>query len=174
MTHVITPAMRKMPTSAPFPVPVRLALAILPVIAASGLGGLATQAGLTVWYAGLTRPSFTPPNWVFGPVWTVLFAMIAWSAYRVLSLVPGTPGRTAALWAYGAQLVLNTAWSFAFFWLQSTLAGLLVIVPLLASILVTIRLFWPLDRLAGGLLVPYAAWVSYATALNVALWWLNR
>jgi tryptophan-rich sensory protein len=153
--------------------PARLALAVLPVIAASGLGGLVTRAAVPVWYAGLARPAFNPPNWVFGPVWTVLFAMIALSAYRILSLAPGMPGRREALWAYALQLALNTAWSFAFFGLQSTLAGLVVIVPLLAAILLTIRLFWPLDRVAAWLLVPYAAWVSYATVLNAALWWLN-
>ncbi len=170
MTPVSTPAMRKISALSR---PARLALAVLPVIAASGLGGLVTRAAVPVWYAGLARPAFNPPNWVFGPVWTVLFAMIALSAYRILSLAPGTPGRREALWAYALQLALNTAWSFAFFGLQSTLAGLVVIVPLLAAILLTIRLFWPLDRVAAWLLVPYAAWVSYATVLNAALWWLN-
>ena len=170
MTHVSTPAMRKIKPS----VPLRVALAVGPVIGASLLGGLVTRANLAGWYAALVRPSFNPPNWVFGPVWTVLFAMMAIAAYRILSTAPGTPGRAGALRAYALQLGLNTAWSFAFFGLNSPAAGFVVILPLLASILLTIRLFRPLDAPAAWLLVPYAAWVGYATVLNGALWWLNR
>lgn len=150
----------------------RLALAIGPVVAASLLGGLVTRANIPGWYAGLARPSFTPPNWIFGPVWTLLFAAIALSAYRILSLPP-SPARTAALRAYALQLALNVLWSYAFFGLNSPLAGLAVIVPLLLSIALAIRLFWPLDRIAAALLVPYLAWVGYATALNAAIWQLN-
>ncbi len=152
----------------------RLALAVLPVVAASALGSLATRANIPTWYAGLEKPFFTPPNWVFAPVWTVLFAMIALAAYRILSVPRDHPGRAGALWAYGAQLVLNTAWSVAFFGLRSPGLGLIVIALLIAAIALTIRRFAPLDRPAAWLLAPYLAWVSYASALNLAIWWLNR
>ncbi len=160
------PAAGRMP-----PLPRALAAAA-PVAAASLVGGLVTRPEIPGWYAGLVKPAFTPPNWVFGPVWTVLFAMIALSAYRILSRPP-SPARRAALVAFAVQLALNTAWSFAFFGLRSPLAGLLVIVPLWASIALTIARFAPLDRPAAWLLVPYLAWVSYASALNAAIWWLN-
>ncbi len=166
MTHAAQPLTRRMS------LPLRLALAVAPVMAAALLGGLVTRANIPTWYAAIERPSFTPPNGVFGPVWTVLFAMIALSAYRILSRPP-SPARRGALAVFAAQLALNTAWSFAFFGLRSPLAGLLVIVPLWASIALTIARFAPLDRTAAWLLVPYLAWVSYATALNIAIWWLN-
>jgi len=151
----------------------RLALALLPVIAAAALGNLITAPNIPAWYAALNKPGFTPPNWLFGPVWTALYAGMAYAAFRVLSLPQSTEGRRGALILFFAQLALNAAWSWAFFGLRSPLAGLVVILPLLALILATIRAFAPLDRVAGLLLVPYAAWVAYATALNIAIWRLN-
>jgi tryptophan-rich sensory protein len=159
----------------PHPIPAwqRLLLAVLPVVAAGALGSIATTPQIPTWYAGLTKPGFTPPNWLFGPVWTALYAMMAYAAWRILSLPPGTPGRRGALAAFFAQLALNAAWSWAFFGAQSPAAGLVVIVALVAAIGLTIRLFWPLDRTAAWLLVPYAAWVAYATALNAEILRLN-
>ena len=151
----------------------RALLAIGPVMAAAALGSLVTTPNIPTWYAGLAKPSFTPPNRAFGPVWGLLYLGMMIAAWRLLSLAPWQRGRGAALAAFFVQLALNAAWSWAFFGLRSPLAGLLVIVPLLAGILVTIRLAWPLDRLASALLVPYAAWVAYATALNFAIWRLN-
>jgi translocator protein len=153
--------------------PARLLLAIVPVLAAAGLGSLATTPNIPTWYRGLEKPFFTPPDWVFGPVWTALYALMALAVFRVLGTPAGLPDRRAALTAFSVQLALNAAWSWAFFALRSPLAGLLVIVPLLGAILVTIRLFRPLDRIAAWCLVPYAVWVAYATALNLAIWWLN-
>jgi tryptophan-rich sensory protein len=151
----------------------RALIAVAPVAAAAFLGNLATLPNIPTWYAGLAKPGFTPPNGVFGPVWTVLYALMAYAAWRILSRPKETPGRGAAVAAFFVQLALNAAWSWAFFWLRSPAAGLLVILPLLATIVATIRLFWPLDRLAAALLVPYAAWVAFATALNAAIWRLN-
>jgi translocator protein len=152
----------------------RIALAILPVIAASVLGGLVTGPAIPVWYAGLIKPSFNPPSWVFGPVWTLLYAMMAYSAFRVLSLPIPIPGRKPALILFFVQLALNAAWSPAFFGLNSPLAGLIIIIPLLAAILATLVAFWQWEKIAALLLVPYAFWVSFATLLNTAIWWLNR
>lgn len=148
-------------------------IAILPVVVASLLGSAATVPRIPTWYATLAKPPFNPPNWVFAPVWTVLYAMMAYSVFRILRLADGTPGRGGALAAYHAQLALNLLWSFAFFSMQSPAMGLAVILPLLATILVTIRLFARLDRISARLLWPYAAWVAFATLLNLSIWWLN-
>lgn len=149
-------------------------IAILPVTAASLLGSAATLPQIPTWYASLAKPPFNPPNWLFAPVWTALYAMMALAVFRILRLPPGRPGRGGALAAYHLQLGLNLLWSFAFFVLQNPPAGLAVILPLLIMILVTIRLFMPLDRVSAGLLWPYAAWVAFATLLNLSIWWLNR
>ena len=149
-------------------------LAVVTVVAASMIGNFVTLPRIETWYAALVKPSFNPPNWLFGPVWTILFAMMAYAVFRILQQPAGTPGRAGALTAYWVQLVLNPLWSIAFFGLTSPLLGLVVIVPFLAAILVTIARFRRLDGLAAMLLWPYAAWVSFATVLNAAIWWLNR
>ena len=144
------------------------------VISASALGGLATAPNIPGWYAGLAKPSFNPPNWIFGPVWSLLYAMMGYAVYRVMRLPEATPGRMAALVVFFGQLALNAVWSWAFFAANSTTLGLAVIIPLLALIILTILRFRPLDRTAALLLVPYAAWVGFATVLNAAIWHLNR
>lgn len=149
-------------------------MAIIPVFATSFLGSLATMPQITGWYTTIVKPSFNPPNWVFGPAWTILFIMMAYAFWRVLKLDPKTPGRRAAIAIFLVQLVFNAGWSWAFFWGQSPLAGLVVIVFLWLSIAVNIAAFWRLERTAGLLLVPYLAWVSFASALNVAIFALNR
>ena len=148
-------------------------LAIAPVLAASALGGWATYPQIGGWYAGLVKPSFNPPNGVFGPVWTTLYAMMAFAFWRVLRLPAGTPGRLAAIFAFLAQIIFNTLWSFAFFAARSPAAGLVVIVALWVTIVATILTFARLDRAAAWLLAPYLAWVSFAAALNFAIWKLN-
>lgn len=150
------------------------ALALGAVVATSAVGQIATYPNLATWYAGLVKPPFNPPNWVFAPVWTSLYALMAFAAWRILRLPADTPGRGAALAAFFGQLVLNAAWSWMFFGANNTLLGLLNIVPQLVLIAVTIVLFHRLDRIAAWCLVPLAAWVAYATLLNGALWWLNR
>lgn len=150
-----------------------LLMAALPVGLAAFLGSLATRPSIPTWYATLEKPFFTPPNWLFAPVWTLLYAMMAYAAYRVLRLPADTPGRRRALAVFYGQLFLNAAWSFAFFAFRSPEAGLAVIAALLAGIVWTLRLFAPLDRTAAWLLVPYLAWVSYASAVNLAFVVLN-
>ncbi len=157
----------------PMPPLTRAAAAFLPVLLAAALASVATQPNIPTWYAGLEKPAFTPPNWVFAPVWSLLYLAMAAAAWRILSLPDKRPERRAALTAFYIQLALNAAWSFAFFAAHSPLAGLFVIAGLLAAILWTIRRFALLDRLSAWLLVPYAAWVAYASALNVAIWRLN-
>jgi benzodiazapine receptor len=158
----------------PTPALWRFLIAVLPVVAAGTLGSIATTPNIPTWYAGLAKPGFTPPNWVFGPAWTLLYAMMAYAVWRILSRPADGTGRRGAVTAFFVQLALNALWSWAFFAAHSPAAGLVVIVALIIAILVTIRRFWTLDTVAGALLVPYLAWVSYATALNAAIWHLNR
>lgn len=149
-------------------------IAATPVALAGALGNIATIPNIPTWYAALIRPPLTPPNWLFGPVWTLLYLLMAIAFYRVLRLNPATSGRTRALGVFLLQLVLNAAWSFAFFGAHSPALGLLTILPMLALIIATIILFRPLDRTAAWCLAPYAAWVSFATYLNAGFWWFNR
>jgi len=124
------------------------------------------------WYASLTRPSYAPPNWVFGPVWTVLYLMIAVSGWLVW-ISPKSRYKRAAMTAFGVQLVLNAAWSALFFGLHQSGWALAEICGLWLAILTTIILFRRLSIPAARLLVPYFAWVSFAAVLNYGFWSLN-
>jgi tryptophan-rich sensory protein len=154
--------------------PVATAVAVvLACVLLGAAGGLITAPQIQSWYTTIQKPGFTPPNWVFGPVWTLLYALqgvAAWLLWR-----SGVDNRATriALGLFGVQFLLNLAWSPAFFGLESPLLGLVVILPLLAAILATMAAAWRVDRRATLLLVPYVAWVGFATALNYAIWSLN-
>jgi tryptophan-rich sensory protein len=138
------------------------------------LAAWATQTSVTTWYPTLTKPSFTPPDWLFAPVWTLLYAGMGVAA--VLVWRADGADRAAvrrALALFGLQLLLNGGWSVAFFWARSPAGGLLVIAALWATLAGTTRQFYRLRRAAGLLLVPYLLWISYAAALNGAIWLLN-
>jgi tryptophan-rich sensory protein len=135
-------------------------------------GGAITASSVTTWYAALAKPPFNPPDWVFGPVWTVLYVMMALAAWRVWR-ARAAPGARLALGAWALQLALNLCWSLVFFGARMIGAALAEILVLLAAIVVTTLLFWRIDRAAGALLFPYIAWVAFATVLNAALWRLN-
>lgn len=122
------------------------------------------------WYAGLRKPAFNPPNRVFAPVWSLLYLLMAIAAWRVWT----SAGFTLALVLWGLQLALNMAWSWLFFGRHRVDAALLDIVALLAFIGVTTTAFFAIDEWAGILMLPYFAWVAFATVLNFALWTLNR
>ena len=151
----------------------RAGIAALPVVAVAVLGGYATAPNVPGWYAGLAKPPGTPPNWLFGPVWTLLYGAMIVAVWRILALPAGMPGRGAALGLFFVQLVLNGAWSWVFFAGRNPLLGLVVISALLVAIALTIRAFRALDGVAVWLLAPYLAWVAYATWLNLGIWWLN-
>ncbi len=123
-----------------------------------------------LWYAQLAKPPFNPPDWVFAPVWSMLFAMMGVAAGR--AWLRGGRNRPIGLWL--VQLVFNAGWSWLFFGLRRPDLALLEIVVLLSLIVATAVSFWRIDRLAGVLMVPYAAWVAFAGVLNAALWMLNR
>lgn len=129
-----------------------------------------TGDALTGWYTLLVAPLGTPPNWLFGPVWTTLYITLGVAAW----LVWLRPGSYAALRLWGWQLAANAAWPAAFFGLRSPGLGLLVIAVMLGSTGATIYAFHRRRRLAAWLLLPYLAWLSYAAYLNAGFWWLNR
>ncbi|WP_327008328.1 tryptophan-rich sensory protein [Dactylosporangium sp. NBC_01737] len=137
--------------------------------AAALVGGLGV-AGTAGEYDSLAQPSWAPPSWLFGPVWTVLYCCIAVSGW----LVWRRSGWNAALTVFAAQLVLNAIWTPLFFGAGLRGPALVDIVALWVLIGVNIAVFWRRSRLAAGLLLPYWAWVTFATALNASVWWLNR
>jgi len=146
---------------------------VIPVVAASMMGQLATYPNLAPWYQNLAKPALNPPNWLFAPVWTALYAIMAYAVWRILRLAAGTPGRMTALALFFVQLVLDAAWSWMFFGLNDPLAGLLNIVAQWLVILGTIDRFYRLDRVAAWCLFPLAAWVAFACVLNFEIWRLN-
>lgn len=136
------------------------------------IGSLATGPAIPEWYASLRKPAWNPPNWLFGPVWTVLYAMMAVAAWRVWRK-EGFRGARWALAIFFVQLALNMAWTFIFFGAHSPGGAFLEIVILWALILMTAALFRRHDAAAGWMLLPYLLWVGFAAVLNFAIWRLN-
>ena len=130
-------------------------------------GGLATAAGLREWYPTLRKPPFNPPGWVFGPVWTLLYTLIAVAGWRIQA-------NNACLGWFCLQLLLNAVWSPIFFGLRRPGAALVNIALLWLTIVMCLIRFWAVDPQAGWLFVPYLLWVSFASLLNFELWRLNR
>lgn len=135
-------------------------------------GGAVTSTSVDDWYKTLDKPGFTPPDWLFAPVWTAIYALMAIAGWRVWR----ASGFRESLWpllAFLSQLGLNFGWSYLFFGLNLIGAALVEIVVLLGAIVLTAFLFFRRDRLAGVLFAPYAAWVGFALLLNVSIWVLN-
>lgn len=147
-------------------------LAVLPVAVAAWIGNRATLPAIPVWYEGLAKPAFTPPNAVFGPVWTFLFVVMILSFRRILLTPPETPGRRRAIGLFLLQIALNASWSVVFFGLRAPGAAVFLILALDLVVAATIVAFARIDRPAGFVLVPYLAWIGFATALDVGVWWL--
>ena len=146
---------------------------LVAAFSAAAIGGLATARGVVEWYPTLAKPAWTPPSWLFGPVWTVLYATMgvaAWLVWRAAGNFRSAR-RELALW--GIQLTLNAHWSIAFFGMRAPGAALLNILLLWLAISATIVVFRRRSRPAAWLMVPYLAWVTFATALNAAIWRLN-
>lgn len=150
---------------------VGLLVALAVCFSASALGGLATSTSVDSWYLTVAKPSWTPPGWVFAPVWTALYAAMAVAAWLVWR-TGRDPG--PALVAFAVQLALNVLWSVLFFGLRRPDLALIDIGALIIAIVVTSLMFYRRSRLAGALMVPYLLWVSFAAALNGAIWQLNR
>jgi len=141
--------------------------------ATAALGSFFTAPAIDGWYAALVKPELNPPSWVFGPVWSLLYAFMAISAWRVWRLRHKDSCARIALFIYAGHLVLNAFWSVAFFGLQNLSLAFGVILALLSLIAVLIVLFYRVDKLAGILFLPYLAWVSFATYLNLSIMLLN-
>ncbi len=140
--------------------------------AVAGIGGRWTSGEIAGWYRTLKRPTIAPPNWVFGPAWTLLYALMAVAAWRVWLAGP-SPARTCALSLFAGQLALNLAWSWIFFSRHAIGAALVEIWVLWVAIGATMLSFSRLEPIAAWLMAPYLAWVTFAGALNAAFWRLN-
>ena len=139
------------------------------------MGSLFTTAdSLGNWYANLNKPAFNPPNWIFGPVWTTLYIMMGISSFLVWRKGHDSKADRSAIACFIVQLILNAIWTPLFFGLHSPLLGLIDIVLLLAAIILTIVSFFKISATAALLLIPYLAWVSFATVLNASIYLLNR
>jgi benzodiazapine receptor len=151
----------------------KLVVAMALPLAVGGLSGAMTARSVETWYPNLVKPSFNPPAWIFGPVWTVLYLMMGVAAYIVWKRGLDADGVRIALGAFLIQLVLNGLWSLLFFGLKSPSAAFAEILVLWLAIGITVWLFWRVVPAAGALLLPYWAWVSFATVLNGSIWRLN-
>jgi translocator protein len=147
----------------------RAALASFSLLVVGGglLIGALTAPG--PWYQALAKPSFNPPNWLFGPVWTLLYVLIALVGWRIWR----RERSSAAMQLWWLQILLNFLWSPVFFGLEQIGLALVAILMLLGAILAFIACAWKLDRLSTWLFVPYAAWVAFASLLNASIWALN-
>jgi len=135
------------------------------------IGALFTTPAIATWYVGITKPSFNPPNWIFGPVWTILYLLMGLSLYLVWS--QGFEKNKMRMGVFGAQLGLNVVWSVLFFGMGNFGAAFVEILALWVAIAATIVVFYKTSKKASLMLVPYICWVSFAALLNFAIWRLN-
>jgi len=156
-----------------FPDILKLVASVILCQIAGLLGSLFTTPAIPTWYKTLNKPFFTPPNWIFSPVWISLFILMGISLFFVWRRTDHPKFKIAFIFFF-VQLILNILWSVAFFGLKSPLLGLVDIVLLWVAILLTIQHFFKVSKFAGALLLPYLLWVTFAALLNFSLWFLNR
>ena len=149
----------------------KFVISILVSLSAGAIGGIFTSSAITTWYATLTKPSFNPPNWLFGPAWTVLYILMGIALYLVW--VSDKENKKITYIVFFIQLVLNTLWSIVFFGAHQTGWAFFEIVLLWLAILATIIAFHRISKPAAYLLIPYVAWVTFAAILNYSVWVLN-
>jgi len=135
---------------------------------AGAIGSLATIPNIPTWYAALAKPPLNPPNWVFGPVWSLLYLLMGIALALVILERSKRPKKKAYIW-FALQLALNTIWSLVFFGLHSPWLGVFVIIALIASAVMTIREFHQIKKMAAWLLAPYLAWICFATYLTIGI-----
>ena len=153
---------------------VKLVISILASFAAGGIGSLFTFKSIPSWYAELKKPRYTPPNWLFGPVWTTLYIMMGISVFLVWRNGLTMNGVLLAFTLFWIQLVINALWSIIFFGIKSKGGGVITIIVLWFLILATIIASFQVSVWAGALLIPYIVWVSIASYLNIGIWLLNK
>ncbi len=152
--------------------PLLLICIAIPLVSGS-LSGLAIADHISSWYSTLNKPSFNPPNYLFGPVWSVLYILMGIGLYLILQ-TPKSAMRTKSIILFAVQLILNLSWSFIFFNAQSPFAALIIIGILWIAILMMMIYFHTLSPIASYLQIPYLLWVSFASVLNAAIWLLNK
>ena len=152
---------------------IRIVIAVLICLLVGFISSIATQTSIDTWYVQLRKPWFNPPNWIFAPAWTLLYIQIGISAGIIWSKGFHHKWVKTALYHFGFQLLLNTAWSVFFFGLQNPLIALFDIIALFILLLFTIKWFKIVYAPAAYLLIPYAIWVAFATVLNFEIWRLN-
>ena len=151
---------------------IKLFISLTIPLAAGFIGSFFTDASVSTWYQTINKPFFNPPSWVFGPVWTTLFILMGVALYLVWIKWPKKQTKLA-IYFFSAQMVLNIAWSFFFFYLQKPLYSFIEIIILWAAILGTIITFYKVDKRTFYLLLPYILWVSFAAFLNYMIFYLN-
>jgi len=153
---------------------IRIFLVVLTCLVVGYLSGTVTRESITTWYPTLIKPIFNPPNWIFAPVWTILYIMMGVAGGLIWNSIDTENERVKKAFAFFIiQLALNALWSYLFFGLQNPLLALLEIIVLWLLIFETYLQFKSIDKTAGLLLIPYLAWVSFASILNASIWWLN-
>jgi tryptophan-rich sensory protein len=154
---------------------VRIAVVLSTCLLVGYLSGMVTRESITTWYPSLIKPSFNPPNWVFAPVWTILYIMMGVAGGMVWNrLEQDSENVKKAFTFFIIQLALNAAWSVIFFYFHNPFLALIEIILFWLIIFETYIQFKKIDKTAGLLFIPYIAWVSFATILNASIWWLNR
>lgn len=153
---------------------VRILLVVTTCLLIGFLSSKVTQQSINTWYPTLIKPFFNPPNWVFAPVWTILFIMMGFSGEMIWNHLENSPDEVKKAFTFFiVQLGLNALWSYLFFGLQNPLLALIEIILLWLMIFETYNQFQKINKTASLLLIPYLAWVSFATLLNFSIWWLN-
>lgn len=151
---------------------IKIGLVILPLVAGL-IGSLTTMPNIPTWYETLLKPSFNPPNYLFGPVWTILYILMGVALLLVFQSHESKSHKEFAYTVFGSQLVLNALWSIVFFGLHDLWTAFLIILILWVLIVINILTFQKISRPSAWLLVPYILWVTFASVLNFAVAWLN-
>lgn len=151
----------------------KLGLCLLLPLLVGGIAGYTTATNIDSWFATLNKPFFNPPNWLFGPVWTILYILMGVSFYIILQ-APKSIDKRKSVWVFCIQLFLNFWWSFLFFKFHFLFIALIEILLIWISIVTMIDRFKRVNKTAAYLQIPYLLWVSFATVLNAAIWWLNK
>ncbi|HBS52955.1 MAG TPA: sensory protein TspO [Flavobacterium sp.] len=153
----------------------RIAIVVIICLAVGYLSGMVTRASITTWYPTLVKPSFNPPNWIFAPVWTSLYVMMGVAAGLIWNQITTQKSAvTKALQFFTIQLILNALWSYLFFGLHNLMLATIEVVLLWLMIFETYSQFAKINKTASYLMLPYLAWVSFASVLTASIWWLNR
>lgn len=152
---------------------IKLLISITLTLGTGAIAGIFTASAVTEWYAALNKPSFSPPNWLFGPVWTILYILLGVSLFLIWNL-DASKARNLAILFFVIQLVLNFCWSFIFFYFKMIDFALVEIVVLWIMIVIMLILFYRIKPLAAYINIPYLLWVTFASILNGAYYFLNR